>query len=97
MKEVELEVYDPTGAMEITETFAPRLADLNGKTICEVWAAWQANRTFPVIEEALKKQFPTAKFVRFTEFGGGRAEGTEADIDLLVKTGCDGVITGNAG
>lgn len=99
MKEMELEIYDPTGAVEITEVFAPRLADLNGKTICELSnGIWQDKRTFAAIREALQKRFPTAKIIPYTEFGVGRAEmETDENIDLLVKKGCDAVITGNAG
>lgn len=99
MKEVELEVYNPTGAVDITEVFAPRLADLNGKTICELSnGSWQDTRTFPVIRELLQKRFPRAKIIPYTEFARGRAEvETDENIDLVVKKGCDAVITGNAG
>ncbi len=48
ISEVSLEVYDPTGAVEITELYAPRLNDLNGKTICELSdRVWEDYRTFP--------------------------------------------------
>jgi len=65
-------VYDPTGSAEVTQLFAPRLADLNGKTICEVSNdSWEAQRTFPLIRALLQKQFPTAKIIPYTEFTHG--------------------------
>ena len=47
---VHLEVYDPTGVIEVVSQHAPRLADLNGKTIGELsdWI-WEDFRTFPAI------------------------------------------------
>ncbi len=94
-----LEVYDPSGATEVTQLFAPRLADLNGKTICELSdGIWEDHRTFPLIRELLQRQFPTAKIIPYTEFDVGRAEmETDSNIALLVKKGCQAVITGNAG
>lgn len=94
---VTLQVYDPTGAFEITQLFAPRLADLNGKTICEAWHdKWEAHRTFPVIRDLLQRQFPTAKIIPYTEFPD-----VYGDLDLLTKLakqkGCQAVIVGNAG
>ena len=45
-----MEVFDPTGAMEITETHAPRLDTLAGKTIAELSNdSWQAHRVLPEI------------------------------------------------
>ncbi len=103
---VTLTVYNPTGAVEVKQVFAPRLADLNGKTICELSNnAWEAPRTFPAIRELLKRQYPTAKFIPYTEFpnGAGSAGGGSYAIDddkivqLVKEKGCQAVITGNAG
>jgi hypothetical protein len=92
-------VYDPTGAMNIDQLFSPRLADLNGKTICEVGdAIWQDDRTFPYLRELLKKQYPTIKIIPYTEFPWGSANIDVANIGKLLKAkGCDGAILGNAG
>lgn len=94
---VTFKMLNPTGAIEVTQLFAPRLADLQGKTICEINAGgWQARRTFPVIRELLQRQFPTAKIIPYTEFeGGGR--NNEKNNSLLVKLGCQAVIVGNGG
>jgi len=100
---VTLELYDPTGAVEVTQLHAPRLADLNGKTICELSdGTWEDHRTFPLIRELLQKQFPTAKFIPYTEFphGSGPAGYLMDDdkvADMVKKRGCQAVITGNAG
>ncbi len=96
---VTLEVYDPTGAMNIDHLFSPRLADLNNKTICEVGdAIWQDDRTFPYLRNLLKKQFPTINIIPYTEFPWGSANIDVANIGKLLKAkGCDGAILGNAG
>ena len=96
---VTLKVYDPTGAIEVTQLFAPRLADLHGKTICELSnGSWEAHRTFPVIRELLQRQFPTAKFIPYTDFPVGTAKIDVPGIGNVVKKkGCDAVIVGNAG
>lgn len=95
---VKLEVYDPSGAIEVTQTFAPRIVDLNGKTICELSNnSWQAHRTFPAIRELLQQKYPTAKIVPFTEFPQGNTGiDDEKTADLVKKKGCQAVIVGNA-
>ncbi len=97
---ITLEVYDPTGAIEVVNLFAPRLAELNGKTICELSNdSWEAQRTFPAIRELLQRQFPTVKIVPYTEFthGNRELEGASNIGDMVAKKGCQAVITGNAG
>jgi hypothetical protein len=94
-----LEVYNPTGAFEITQLHAARLGDLNGKTICELSNdSWQAHRTFPALRELLQRKYPTAKIVPFTEFPQGNT-GIDDDktADLLKQKGCQAAIVGNAG
>ena len=96
---VTLTVYDPTGAFQVSQTFAPRLADLNGKTICELSDdSWEAPRTFPAIRLLLQKLFPTVKFVTSDQFPtiltGTDVSGLE---DVVKAKGCQGAIVGNAG
>ena len=94
---VSLEVYDPTGSIEITEIHAPRLAGLNGKTICELSDfTWEDYRTFPLIREQLQRRFPDVKIIPYTEFP--LIYGIEADVlsKILKEKGCDGAIVGNA-
>ncbi len=94
---VSLEVYDPTGILETTQSHASRLDSLEGKTICELSdSIWEDYRTFPVIRELLKKKYPGLKIIPYTEFP------TLIDVDARVLTelvrskGCDGAIIGNA-
>lgn len=103
-----IEVCDPIGELpSATLQAKPRLADLRGKTICEVWNGrhWRAPETFPYIEELLMKRFPGIKIIPYTEFppyAGPMPELTlhanPAEVASLVKEkGCDAVILGNGG
>ena len=100
-----LKVYKPTGAIEVRQTFASRLPDLHGKTICELSnGAFEASRTFAYMREVLKSRFPTAKFVPYTEFphghgskgGGSYAIDDDGIVEMVKLRGCQAVITGNA-
>jgi hypothetical protein len=93
-------LYNPNGASEITSLHASRLADLHGKTICEIAnAQWQYDRTFPLIRELLQKQFPTAKIIPYTEVAWTRAQNEDLEYiaRMVKKKGCQAVIVGNAG
>ncbi len=96
---VEFEVFVPNGASEVSELHAPRLDTLNGKTIGELWNnSWEGPRIFAEIEKQLKKQFPTVKFVPYSDLIFGKADmETQENLDLVVKKKCDAVITGMAG
>ena len=53
---VQLEFYDPSGAIEITQPHAPRLDGIAGKKIGFVTnEQWQAFRTLPLIKELFEK------------------------------------------
>ncbi|MBI4331193.1 MAG: hypothetical protein HY673_07930 [Chloroflexi bacterium] len=99
MQPVTLEVYDPTGAVEVTHIHAPRLADLRGKTICEISnGQWEHDRTFPLIRGLLQKQFPTLKVIDYTQFPTLSATADVTGLEALVKAkGVEGAIVGNAG
>jgi hypothetical protein len=94
-------VDDPSGAFEVTQLHAPRLADLHGKTICELSNySWEADRTLSVIRELLQRQFPTAEIIPYTEFfnthGPRELEMQNLIPELLHQKGCHAVISGNA-
>ena len=97
---VTLEVFNPTGATEVTQLHAARLDTLEGKTICEVsdWT-YEAHNTFPLIEELLQKQYPTIKMIPYTEFPRAQTliDDEEQAAALLKAAGCDAVIVGNGG
>ena len=99
---VTLELYDPSGAYEVTVLHAARLDSLEGKTICEVTdGSWEDQRTFAVIRELLQEMYPTAKFVTYDNFPTITNVLTVADMAGIAtemkEMGCDAVISGNAG
>ena len=92
------EIYDPAGATEISQIFAPRLQDLHGKTICELSnGSWEYQRIFPAIRKLLQREFPDMKIIPFDELPAGKDEIVVEDIGKILKArGCQGVIVGNA-
>ncbi len=95
---VTLTVFNPTGAFSVTQTFAPRLADLKGKTICEITDnMWQSDRTFALIRQLLQNQFPTAKFIPYEQFPMLNIAVDIPGLEDAVKAkGCQAAIVGNA-
>ena len=97
---VKLTLFDPTGAQEITHVFAPRLPDLNGKVIAQLAVdptKWQPHRTMPYIQELLKKQVPTVRFISMQEFPMGLQVSDDKVIKIVAERKPDAVIIGNAG
>jgi hypothetical protein len=94
---VTLTVFNPTGASEVTKLFAPRLADLNGKTVCELsLGIWEAPRTFAAIGEQLQKQ--GAKIVAYDQMPAlSEVKDVPGLEDAAKKAGCQGILVGNAG
>jgi hypothetical protein len=95
-------VSDPSGSYEVSQLFAPRLSTLDGKTICEVASYYhRSEETFAVITPLLKKMYPTAKIIPYTNFTSIYMGGSDADRtsigDQVKKAGCDAVIVGNGG
>ena len=94
---ITLEVFDPTGSFEVTELHAPRLGDLNGKTICELGnAKWEDHRIFPVLRELLKKRFPNIKIIPFTDSTYGYEIDDDQVAAMVQKRGGQGVILASA-
>jgi hypothetical protein len=97
---IKLTLLDPTGAQEITHLFAPRLPDLNGKLIAELAVdptKWQPHRTMPYIEDLLKKQFPSLRFIPMQEFPMGIQISEDRVIQMVAAKKPDAVLIGNAG
>jgi hypothetical protein len=95
----EITVLDPSGAHEITHLFAKRLGALDGKVIAELASdpvKWQPHRTFPLIETEIKKKYPTATFISYTEFPQGLGISDEAVAAAVKARGADACIIGNA-
>ncbi len=93
-----LEFYDPSGTLEVTQAFAPRLDKLEGKRIGIVSnEQWQAFRMLPMLKELLEKDFPGITVLPVDAYPQGNALiGSEETAALVKKSGVDGVIVGNA-
>jgi hypothetical protein len=100
-----LAVVSPAGRAAVKVTgVAPRLADLNGKTVGEVWnGVFKGDLTFPVIRKLLQARYPGIRIVPYTEFyhlpgSDVAAHQRELARDVVAKameTGCDALISGN--
>ena len=101
MGKSEYEVVWPRGRRTMeTMTFASRLDNLEGKTICELWNwAFRGNQIFPAIEKELTERYPGIKFVSYEVFGATYGAGAnEAKVlavlpDKLRQNKCDAVIS----
>ena len=95
---VTLEFHDPSGTLEVTQAFAPRLDTLEGKRIGFVSnEQWQAYRMLPALKEMLEADFPGVEVLPIDSFPQGNALiGTEETAALVKKSGVDAVIVGNA-
>jgi hypothetical protein len=95
---VNLEVFNPTGEVDGEMGYAPRLDDLNGKTICEISnRLWQADRTFERIRNLIQARYPDAKILPYTEFPNGSLQIDTVEIgERVKKKGGQAVIVGNA-
>ncbi len=95
---ITLTVYNPTGASQVTDLFAPRLSDLKDKTICELsLGIWEAPRTFPAIRDLLTTKYG-AKVVPYDQLPPlSETKDVVGLEDAVKKAGCQGVIVGNAG
>ncbi len=96
---VTLEVFNPCGSVDRTMRRAPGRSYLNGKTSWRLTnVRYEYDRTFPLVRELLRKQFPTAKIIPYTELPVGSDQIDIDEIGNIVKDkGCDAVIVGNAG
>ena len=93
-----LEFYDPSGTLEVSQPFAPRLASLEGKRIGFVSnEQWQAYRMLPLLKGLLEKDFPGISVLPIDAFPQGNALiGNEETAAQVRKSGVDAVIVGNA-
>ncbi len=100
-----MEVVSPAGLqMQRAASIAPRLDDLDGKTVGEVWnGVFKGDVTFPIIRAALKARFPNIRIVPYTEFhhrsvSDVPAQQREVENRIVAKAQearCDALILGN--
>ena len=94
------DVIWPLGRRAVQRTAAaPRLGDLNGKTVCELWdVIFRGETIYPLVREYIKARFPGVKFVGYAEFGnfhGAREHQVSATIpDKLRAHKADAAIVG---
>ena len=95
---VKLEFHDPSGALEVTQPHAPRLASLEGKRIGFVSnEQWQAYRMLPMLKSLLEEDFKGVEVLAIDAYPQGNLHiGTEETARLVKKSGVDAVIVGNA-
>jgi hypothetical protein len=95
---IKLEFHDPSGALEVTQPHAARLASLQGKRIGFVSnEQWQAFRMLPMLKEMLEADFPGIEVLPIDAYPQGNALIGEEDTARQVQmSGVDAVIVGNA-
>ena len=79
-------------------TLAPRVPDLSGKVVGELWDyLFKGEEIFPQIRRALAQRYPGVRFVGYETFGSihGRDEKEMAETlpAQLRSHGCDAVIS----
>jgi hypothetical protein len=100
--EARYEVVWPRGQRQAATTpLAPRLNDLNGKKIAQLWDyVFRGDEVFELLEEGLRARFPTVEFVSWREFGSTHDQDERAHLaafaDKFRAMGVDAVISGMA-
>ena len=95
---INLEFYDPSGAIEVKQSHAPRVATLAGKRVGFVSnEQWQAYRMLPLLKGLLEADFPGIEVLPIDAFPQGNALiGNEETAELVKASGVDAVVVGNA-
>jgi len=82
-----------------TTAAAPRVPDLNGKTVCELWdVIFRGETIYPIVRDYIRNRFPAVRFVGYEEFGnfhGAREAQVSAEIPAKLRAHhADAVIVG---
>ena len=95
---IDLEFHDPSGAVEVKQPHASRIATLEGKRVGFVSnEQWQAYRMLPLLKGLLEVDFPGVEVLPIDAFPQGNAViGSEETAELVKASGVDAVIIGNA-
>jgi hypothetical protein len=95
---VELEFFDPSGVLDITQAHAPRLNTLDGKRVAMLSNdQWQSNRTLPMLKSIMESDFPGLEVLPLDTFPSGEhIIGADSTIQHVKDSGVDAVVIGNA-
>ena len=95
---ITLEFHDPSGAIEVTQRFAPRITTLQGKRVGFVSNdQWQAFRMLPLLKKLFEADFPGIEVLPIDAFPQGNAViGSEETAAQVKQSGVDAVVIGNA-
>lgn len=98
--EAQFDVLWPLGRKAVrAQKAAPRLPDLSGKTVGELWDnIFRGDVVFPMIRERLRARYPGIQFVEHPVFGnfhGARSREIMVELaDKIRNNGCDAIISG---
>ena len=95
---VKLDIYDPSGRLQVTQPHARRMDSLEGKRVGFVSnEQWQAYRMLPLLRSLLERDFAGIEVLPIDAFPQGNALiGEEETAEQVKRSGVDGVIIGNA-
>jgi hypothetical protein len=89
-----MEVYDPSGATEVTVAFAKRLDTLEGKKIGLLSnGMWRADQALALLKDRFQERYPTSTLVHIP--ARERIQSEEV-IEAIAREGYDAVVVGNA-
>lgn len=94
----EIQFFNPSGRLDISQHHAARLSTLAGKKIGLLAnGEWQSLRALGVLQQTLERDFPGIEVLPPEHFPEGNAVLSEpGTIQSLKQAGLDGVIIGNA-
>lgn len=96
------DVVWPRGQRQAGVTsLSPRLGDLNGKKIAQLWDyVFRGDEVFELLEEGIRARFPAVEFVSWREFGSTHDQDERAHLAAFPEKfrahGVDAVISGMA-
>ena len=95
---VKLEFHDPSGTLDASKPYAPRLESLNGKKIGMLSnGQWQAYRMLPMLKTMLEADFEGIEVLSEDSYPQGNTMiGTAEVVQQVIDSGVDAVIVGNA-
>jgi hypothetical protein len=93
-----LQVFDPTGSIDVQQPHAARLPTLAGKRIGFLTnEQWQAYFALPLLKSTLERDFPDAEVLAIDALPKGNDRiGSSETARIVRERGIEAVIIGNA-